>query len=383
MTTGFSRTPIFRALLLLSLAVLVCLSYTYEAKLRQRPDTVIPAAGFERRMLSDYHPNLKNLNIDTPVFVLKGAEPGGTALVLGGTHPNEPSGFLAAVLFLENARVDKGSLIVLPFANEGGFAFRSGYTGPEKLHFTLPDKTERAFRLGSRRAGPALQWPDAARHFYKSSGKAMPGNEARNLNRVYPGDPDGTPVEQLAHAIMELLRKENVTLAFDLHEASPEAPIADTLIAHEKGMELAASAVLDLADQGIAIKLESSQASSRGLSHREWGDRTTAMPILLETTNPAQGKLRGRSDEALVLTGKDKAYAEAAARGLLNIPYGPEGKPLAERAARHCAVMGTCLRIFDQLDARHGIAVSNIPGFEELVANGIGRYLTPLAAIGL
>ena len=58
---------------------------------------------------------------DTPVFELRGREPGGTMLVLGGTHADEPAGYLAAVLLVERARVDAGRLLVMPRANASGF----------------------------------------------------------------------------------------------------------------------------------------------------------------------------------------------------------------------------------------------------------------------
>ena len=40
---------------------------------------------------------------------LEGANPGGSMLIIGGTHPNEPSSFLSAVLLIENAGVDAGT----------------------------------------------------------------------------------------------------------------------------------------------------------------------------------------------------------------------------------------------------------------------------------
>jgi len=44
--------------------------------------------------LSDYLPALKGTRGDSDVYIVQGAEPGGSVLVLGNTHPNEPSGFL-------------------------------------------------------------------------------------------------------------------------------------------------------------------------------------------------------------------------------------------------------------------------------------------------
>ncbi|MEG1848871.1 MAG: succinylglutamate desuccinylase, partial [Lachnospiraceae bacterium] len=43
----------------------------------------------ETKMLSEYFDGIKGTNMDTPVYVLKGEKPGGSVLVLGGTHGNE------------------------------------------------------------------------------------------------------------------------------------------------------------------------------------------------------------------------------------------------------------------------------------------------------
>ena len=55
----------------------------------------------------------------------------------------------------------------------------------------------------------------------------------------------------------------------------------------------------------------------------------------MESGNPSQGRLRERTNEAVVLTGKDKAYMKAAEMGLLFIPYDENGQPIELRAARH------------------------------------------------
>src|SRR4051812_9465165 len=73
------------------------------------------------RMLSAIEPSLAGGPSDTPVFELAGEKPGGTFLILGGTHPQEIGGMLAAVLMIENARVRQGRLIVVPQANRSGF----------------------------------------------------------------------------------------------------------------------------------------------------------------------------------------------------------------------------------------------------------------------
>ena len=87
------------------------------------------------------------------------------------------------------------------------------------------------------------------------------------------------------------------------------------MVAHERAMDLAALASVNLQAQGIAIGLEASPESLHGLSHREWGDATGALAVLAETTNPAQGRLRGATSAALVTGGRDRFYTRASARG--------------------------------------------------------------------
>ena len=49
------------------------------------------------------------------------------------------------------------------------------------------------------------------------------GAESRNLNRTWPGDPEGTPTEQLSYAILRLIRDEGIDISLDMHEAdTPE-----------------------------------------------------------------------------------------------------------------------------------------------------------------
>ena len=362
---------------LLAIALIVCfLAGKSFSENKGAFDTLVPAPGFEQKMLSDYFAGLKGGPMDTPVYVQEGAEPGGSILVLGGTHPNEPSGYMSAALFIENAQVERGRLFVIPFGNASGFDNTLAQeASPNKIHFTTPSGKERTFRYGSRDTSPTVMWPVPDIYIHKASGQELAGNESKNLNRAYPGDPTGTPVEQLAYGIMELLRKEQVTLAFDLHEASPEYPVVEAIVAHESSMELAAMATMDLLALGIEMRLEPSPKNLRGLSHREWGDATDTLPILMETANPSQGRLRGRTDEALVIDGKDKAYIKSAGLGRLFVPYDENGKPLEQRVARHVASIGVFAETLDLFEPDLGVTIEGMPSYEELVENGVGYYL--------
>lgn len=367
------------ALLLLGLSLFVCFIVGRGFLAQWAPDKVVPSHGFEQKMLSDYFDGLKGTPMDTPVFVQEGNEKGGSVLVLGGTHPNEPSGYMSAVLFLERANVKKGRLFIIPFGNMSGFNNTLAQeASPNKIQFTLADKSVRTFRYGSRDTNPVVMWPTPDVYVHKASGQNLAGNESKNLNRAYPGDPNGSPTEKLAYGIMELLRKEKITLAFDLHEASPEYPVVDAVVAHESSMELAAASAMELKGKGIEIRLEPSPKNLRGLSHREWGDATETMPILLESANPSQGRLRGRTDEALVMVGKDKSYLKAAALGRLFVPFDESGKPLDLRTARHVATISAFVEMLELFDESTGVILEGVPDYEAILDKGVGNYLTPL-----
>jgi len=125
---------------------------------------------------------------------------------------------------------------------------------------------------------------------------------------------------------------------------------------------------------GIPIRLEPSPKNLHGLSHREWGDYTDTMPILMETGNPSQGRLRGRTNEDLVITGEDKCYSKAFELGKLYIPYDGD-QPISLRVARHTEAISLFLENLEFIDDSKGVIVSGIPGFEDILEKGVGYFL--------
>ncbi|NVP25649.1 succinylglutamate desuccinylase, partial [Treponema phagedenis] len=67
---------------------------------------------------------------------------------------------------------------------------------------------------------------------------------------------DGTLTEKAAYGIVQLIQKEGIDLTFDLHEASPEYPVINATVSHEKGMDIGAVGVMNLQLQGIDMTLE-------------------------------------------------------------------------------------------------------------------------------
>lgn len=340
-----------------------------------RPEPIFPSPGLsEVRRLSEYLPGLKNSPGDTEVYIFRGKEKGGNLLVLGGTHPNEPAGLVTAVLLIETIQSGRGNVLIIPRANASGFTHSDPQEGnPQR--FSLPTPAgPRLFRLGSRLTNPVDQWPDPA-IYINPAGQRLSGNEARNLNRCYPGRAKGYLTEKVAWSIMELIRKERIDIGVDLHESAPEYPVINAVVFHENSAELAALAVLELQAQGLDIRLEASPQNLRGLSHREWGDAAGIRALLLETPNASHGRLKGRPSSSLIVDGRDKFYARAARLGWLFVAFGEEGIPLSQRVARHLAALDALLKSLAELDPEKTIEVEGMPPPAQVQKKGLGAFL--------
>lgn len=82
---------------------------------RHYEEVILPGEGVTSTFqLSDYNENLKGTFGDTTVYVMEGEKEGGSFLVLGGTHPNEPSGHIAALTLIESGKVEAGTVYVIP-----------------------------------------------------------------------------------------------------------------------------------------------------------------------------------------------------------------------------------------------------------------------------
>ncbi|MDR2007119.1 MAG: succinylglutamate desuccinylase/aspartoacylase family protein [Acidaminococcales bacterium] len=325
--------------------------------------------------LSDYFDGLKNTAGDTEVYILDSGRPGGTVLVLGGTHCNEPAGYIGAILLLENAIPVEGRLIVIPRANASALTHTDYAEGsPQKISLQAKGG-ERWFRYGSRATNPVHQWPDPDIYIHAGSGQRLSGSETRNLNRAYPGRPDGSLTEKIAYAIVQLIKKEKADLSFDLHEASPEYPVINAMVAHERAMGIAAEAAMNLQLNGVQMGIEPSPQKLRGLSHREWGDATDTLAILMETANPAQGRLKGATGARAVMDGRDKAYEAAAKLGRLFIPFDAAGQPIDIRVARHIAAICESIAVYNKTYPAARVVLEDIPSYDVMVKEGIGRFL--------
>jgi len=119
---------------------------------------------------------------ETPLFRFQGDETGPAVLIIGGTHGNEPAGFEAA------------HRLVKQFSDS-----------PPKVGevFIVPEANKIADQKHNRRI------------------KAPRGVdiEMGNLNRCYPGNSHGLPMEKMAFELTTLIKIHDIDVVIDLHES--------------------------------------------------------------------------------------------------------------------------------------------------------------------
>ncbi|MFC2821351.1 MAG: succinylglutamate desuccinylase [Spirochaetales bacterium] len=362
------------ALCLAVLALVIYLAISFSSQWKAEP--IYPGQGVtDIKMLSHWFPALEGTRGDTEVYILDSGIKGGSMLVLGGTHPNEPSGFVSAVAIIEYCRPAAGVLYVIPRANNSAFSCTDPQEAAPAEFFVETKNGKRRFRFGSRATNPVDQWPDSEVYVHASSGQKLSGSETRNLNRAYPGRRDGTFTEKIAYGITELIKIEGIDVTVDLHEASPEYTTVNAIVAHENAVELAAFALWGVEDF-MQISVEQSPPNLHGLTHRELGDFTDTVALLMETANPSQGRLHGKIDKTLVVTGKDKFYTRASLYGALTVPYDESGISLSERCARHISCLVQFAENYAFINPEGVLSLGYMPSYDQIIENGIGYYLS-------
>lgn len=345
-------------------------------EMRHYKEKVVVSEDFtERVMLSKYFDGIEGTWLDTPVYVYDSGNPGGSMLLLGGTHPYEPATMLTAFVAMENMSIDKGKVFIIPNANRSAVTmgdYGEGY--PSYFHVDTP-WGQKKMRIGARSTNPLDQWPDPYAYVHYPSGQNLAYQDIRNLNRTYPGRPDGTPTEQLAYSILELIRQEDIDLYFDTHEASLMYPVVSTFVAHQDALDMALMASMSLTSTQFNMKCEASPKNLRGLSHREVGDYTDALAILTETAEPFIDRVAGKRTPELMMTGKDEFLQTASEHDLLYTDYDIEfGKPMKYRVGRH---LSSVLEIINQMNFSFPDKEIQLdfPDYNDLMENGTGYYL--------
>lgn len=368
----------------LGLVVLVASGASFYRHRHLREPVVLSPGVHEVKRLSEYFDGVGGTVNDCNVYFFEGEAPGATMMVIGGTHPEEPGARLAAWLLAENAVMEHGRLIVVLSANRSATTVtRPGGAYPPDFSIAT-DWGQQTFRMGDRWTNPLDQWPDPEVYIHYPSGQYLAPADVRNLNRTWPGRPDGTLTERTTFALMELVRRESVDILIDLHEAELQYPVISTIVAHDSGVELATFVSMMLSDEEFNIGMEYSPQNLHGLSHREVGDHSDAISLLFEAPEPFLDATRGRTTRDQLLTGRDDFVMKAGAHGLLFERMDESGWPIDVRVGRHASTVLQTMESWTELNPDRPLSCRGVPRYAEVIERGLGHWLhdPSVAAVG-
>lgn len=345
-------------------------------ELRYYEDTFVVSEDFtEKKMLGDYLANIKGTWVDTPIYIFDSGVPGGSVLYLAGTHPYEPASSLSAYILMENIKIERGKVFVIAQANRSASTLGMLGNAYPMFYHIQTEFGSKKFRIGDRGSNPLDHWPDPFTYVHYPSGQNLAYQDIRNLNRVYPGRKNGTLTERLAFAIMELIRQEDIAMYIDVHEASLMYPVVSTYVAHERSLDICMMSAMNLTATEFNMKCEASPKNLRGLSHREVGDYSNTLALLMETPEPFIDRVAGRISEQLMLDGKDEFVQTAAEKGLLYCEYDiEEGAPMKYRVGRHLSGAMEAIKWMGSFYPEKAIEVS-WPMYSDLMEKDCGYFL--------
>lgn len=347
----------------------------YEHRNYKEP-VVVSESCTEVKKLSDYCDIIKGTVNDCNVYIFDSGVEGGTFLIWGSTHPEEPAGPMAAELMVENLKVTQGKVIIIDRMNTSASTnTRVGEAYPRFFTYET-DWGTKVWRFGDRHANQLDSWPDPEVYIHYPSGQNLANVDIRNANRNWPGKEDGLLTERTAYAVMQMIRAEGVDMTLDMHEAELEYTVENTIVVHEKAQAVGAMVSMMLTSQtfDVPVGMEFSPKALHGLSHREVGDYSDAASYLVEVAEPMLDRIRGITDEELLMSGKDRFVMKAGEHGLLYAPIDESGWPIEKRVARHVAVATKIMEVNNTVNADQTILIEGIPTYEEIMANGLAGY---------
>ncbi len=372
MSAKYLRIIKIIALCVMGLAVILAGRDFLEHRNFKEP-VVISSGVTEVKKLSDYFSPLKGTTNDCNIYIFDSGKPGGTVMIIGGTHPEEPASNLTAEIFVENAKIEQGRLIVAIRANRSASTVtRLGDAYPRFYHIPTEWGVKK-FRMGDRWTNPLDSWPDPEVYVNYPSKQMLAYMDIRNLNRTWPGKANGTLTERTNYAFMQIIDKEQVDLFIDYHEAELEYPVISTIVSHQKVTDVAVMSTMLLAGE-FQIGMEYSPKALHGLSHREVGDFSNAASVLFETPEPFLDRVRGITDENLLLSGKDPFVEMAGKHGLLYEKIDENGWSIDVRVGRHSSTTLQLVQVWSEYNPDKSVLISNVPRYNDIIKNGVGFY---------
>lgn len=273
-----------------------------------------------------------------PIFAINGKEPGVTLAVTGGVHGAEYASIAAALQIGRTLQPDKlrGRVIIAPVANMPAFQARSVYICPL---------------------------------------------DGKNLNRVFPGQADGSTSEQLAHWLFEnVIRQANYYV--DLHGGDLIEALVPFTIYYRSGNPKVDEASLEIAKVfGIRYVVRSESKGSAFSAASEVG-----IPAIL-TEAGAQGIWKPE-DVNLHITGLNRLMWH------LKMIDGPAPEPLPTKVleqfvwlrSEHDGFYYPKVSVGDSVQKDQGLgSVTDFEGnvLQSLVASADGRVLFLVSSLAI
>ena len=91
-------------------------------------------------------------------------------------------------------------------------------------------------------------------------------------------------------------------------------------------------------------------------------------------------RIRGITDEALLMEGKDRFVIKAGELGLLYAPIDENGWPIEKRVARHVATVKQIIESNNMMRPDQTILVEGIPSYEDMCRSLAPYYYDPATA---
>ncbi len=327
-------------------------------------------------MLSKYFPDLEGTVADTRVYEFKGEKEGGSSLVICGTHASEICAPMTGFLWIENLKVEQGTVYVIPHFNRSGSLGTQPGGGQPMYFYFETEWGEKKYRMGDRGLQALDQWPDPDVYAHYPTGQLLSYIDARNTNRTWPGRPDGYLAEKITFAAMEFIRNEKIDVVFDLHSAEVMYPVTNCLVVPSVSKRYAIGASLFVKGrEGFESHVESSPPNFRGLSHREVSDHSDSLIFLLEAPSVHMDQISGPKTHDLLVIGKDPFIKYADTKGLLYAPIDDIGWTLERRVGQHSSV---ALEVLNQFNKKHPerAIIAQAPKYAEIMEKGMGAFFS-------
>ena len=370
------------AAVVVAIALMAVAGYMFREQRTYKEPVVVSEGCTEVRKLSDYCDLVKGTVNDCNVYIYDSGVPGGTILVWARSHPEEPCPPMASVLMAENLKVRQGRVFIINSINNSATTnTRVGEAYPRFATYQCDWGTMK-WRFGDRAGNQLDSWPDPEVYIHYPSQQNLANVDVRNINRAWPGKANGLLTERTTYAVMQMMEQEGIQYCVDMHEAELEYSVENCIVAHQSGIEVATIAGMNLTGLtfDVPIKVEYSPMALHGLSHREIGDYSDCIPYELEVAEPMLDRIRGITDEALLMEGKDRFVIKAGELGLLYAPIDENGWPIEKRVARHVETVMQLIMVNNMMHPDQTILVEGIPSYADMCRSLAPYYYDPATA---